>query len=367
MKLKSFFVFLAAIGLIHNISFAQDKENSNPYAIFGSNPYIAGDKVDGEHVKILVIENIRDNSQIARLEHNTETGVVTAFDNENMVVLQKKLKEGERAWPTQDRFAEKYYHLSPYSFTGGNPVNYIDLNGDSITIVHRTGFLGLGGKETLTYENGSLYNADGSAYTGKVRGYLKSVMGALGSLNATSEGALLVSELQNSTNMFTIMSGSSNRFAANSMSRAGANLSEVQAITGNTAGSTGSGGTIYWNASSTRGGLDLTGSTSRPAYIGLGHEMGHASDANLGLLHYSRDFTNAAGSTYFSTYNGLLKSEWRAVYRENLIRGQAGISLRTHYGIDMTTGTPIGTGPSLVTPIRLPFAPQPIYIPLNYR
>lgn len=132
MKIKSFFVFLATIGLIHNISFAQDKENSNPYAIFGSNPYIAGDKADGEHVKVFVIENIRDNSQIVRLEHNTETGIVTAFNNENMAVLQKKLREGEKAWLTQDRFAEKYYHLSPYSYGAGNPVNIIDINGDSI-------------------------------------------------------------------------------------------------------------------------------------------------------------------------------------------------------------------------------------------
>lgn len=129
-------MFLAAIGLIHNISFAQDKENSNPYAIFGSNPYIAGDKTDGEPVKVLIIENIRDNSQIARLEHNTETGIITAFDNENMVVLQKKLKGGERAWPTQDRFAEKYYHLSPYSYGAGNPIRNIDINGDSITVLN---------------------------------------------------------------------------------------------------------------------------------------------------------------------------------------------------------------------------------------
>lgn len=36
-------------------------------------------------------------------------------------------------------------------------------------------------------------------------------------------------------------------------------------------------------------------------------------------------------------YNGLLKSEWRAIYRENLIKGQAGVPLRTYYGYDITT------------------------------
>ncbi len=253
-----------------------------------------------------------------------------------------------------DPLCEKYYSISPYVYCANNPINAVDFNGDSITIIHRTGFLGLGGKETLTYENGNLFNADGSAYTGKVKGYLKSAVRALGSLSATAAGATLVSELQNSTNMFTIKSGD-NAFVANSPAKAGANLAEVQAVTGNTAGSSGSGGTIYWNANSTSGGLDLAGNTSRPAYIGLGHEMGHASDSNQGLLHFSTNYTNATtGATYFSSYRGLLKSEWRAVYRENLIRGQAGIPLRTHYGINMSTGVPVGIGPRLLSPLNRP-------------
>ncbi len=129
------------------------------------------------------------------------------------------------------------------------------------------------------------------------------------------------------------------------------------------------GGTIYWNANSTSGGLDLTGSTSRPTYIGLGHEMGHASDSNQGLRHYGsidkngnvipNSYTNIfTGVTYNYEYNGLLKSEWRAVYRENLIRGQAGIPLRTHYGYNITIGVPRPIGPRLLTPTNLP---------INYR
>lgn len=87
--------------------------------------------------------------------------------------------------------------------------------------------------------------------------------------------------------------------------------------------------------------------------------MGHASDSNQGSLHFSSNYTNAlTGVTYFLTHNGLLKSEWRAVYRENLIRGQAGISLRTHYGYDITTGVPRPIGPRLLTPLNLP---------INYR
>ena len=33
---------------------------------------------------------------------------------------------------TQDRFAEKYYSMSPYQYAANNPINYVDVNGDSI-------------------------------------------------------------------------------------------------------------------------------------------------------------------------------------------------------------------------------------------
>ena len=253
-----------------------------------------------------------------------------------------------------------YYHLrgdSLCSLGYENPTTLIRYRWPEALLVFPFAYgrtLGLGGKETLTYENGNLFNADGSAYAGKVNGYLKSVVGALGSLNATTEGVALVSELQNSTNMFTIKSGD-NAFVPNSPTKAGVNLAEVQAATGNMVGSSGSGGTIYWNKNSTSGGLDFTGSISCPAYVGLGHEMGHASDSNWGLLHFSNDYTNAVtGTTYYSAYNGLLKSEWRAVYRENIIRGQAGIPLRTHYGINISTGIPVGIRPKLITPTNRP-------------
>ncbi|OMP74928.1 hypothetical protein BW716_32785 [[Flexibacter] sp. ATCC 35208] len=38
-----------------------------------------------------------------------------------------------RFW-TQDRFAEKYYILSPYQFAANNPILLIDINGDSLTV-----------------------------------------------------------------------------------------------------------------------------------------------------------------------------------------------------------------------------------------
>jgi len=36
---------------------------------------------------------------------------------------------------TQDRFAEKYYNLSPYQYGGNDPIKTIDINGDSLIVI----------------------------------------------------------------------------------------------------------------------------------------------------------------------------------------------------------------------------------------
>ena len=259
-------------------------------------------------------------------------------------------------WYGVDPLFEKYPSLSAYNYCAGNPIKYIDVNGDSLWINHK-------GNDYL-YQDGSLYNKDGSLYNGKVRGFLSQSVAALNALANTSEGSSMIGELQFSTNNFTIKSSNKNRFKAFSSYKAGANLAEVQSVTGNMTGSNGSGGTIFWNAHSTFGGLDVDGNISRPAFVGLGHEMAHASDANCGLLHYGSfkngkvipsSFKNEhTGNTYHYEYNGLLKSEWRAIYRENLIRRQAGVPLRAYYGIDVSTGVPVGLGPRVLTPSNIP-------------
>lgn len=103
------------------------------------------------------------------------------------------------------------------------------------------------------------------------------------------------------------------------------------------AGSKGSGGTIYFNPSTTTSGFNTAGNRNRPSYIGLAHEMFHGRDANQGVLYNSKSYTNPiSGGTYQSTHQGLLKAEWRAVYYENVLHGQAGLPLRTHYGLQQT-------------------------------
>ena len=253
-----------------------------------------------------------------------------------------------------DRFAEKYPERTPYNYAANNPVNYIDVAGDSIQIVHHKGFLGLGKKETLNYENGNLYNKDGSVYTGKVKGFLRDTVDALSSANNTGEGSSAINELQTSNNVFTIVKSSENSFVPDSNRSSFANIPELQALIPDLS-SNGSGGTINFNPSISTSGFNTSGTLERPSYVGLAHEIFHGRDSNRGVLYPSNDYM-----TYKATDNGLKKVEWRAVYFENILRNQASLPLRTSYGIQETP-----TSPQTMNPRMLDSSNNPINVPIR--
>jgi hypothetical protein len=108
----------------------------------------------------------------------------------------------------------------------------------------------------------------------------------------------------------------------------------------------GSGGTIYWNPSGSP--LPTTSGVQTNGTMDLGHEMFHGLDANRGLLDQRRDF------------GGVKRDEWQAVYRENMVRSQSGLPLRTHYQIlkDPSGNVLGGTGPRMITPASTPLLPS---------
>ncbi|MBW6479332.1 MAG: hypothetical protein K0B37_07875 [Bacteroidales bacterium] len=257
---------------------------------------------------------------------------------------------------TQDRFSEKYYSFSNYSYGANNPVLMIDVNGDSLWISYKG--------NNILYENGNLYNNDGTAYTGKgvktdkngnvtgYKGFLGQTVNALGTISGTAEGGAMVTELQSSTNNFTIEKGPSefsrddtykayaNQFQTDPSQTATYNMLSANGV--NFAG--GSGGTISWNPKGTT--LPIVGGTGTNGTIDLAHEMFHGLDANRGLLDDR-------------VQNGVKRSEWQAVYRENTLRGQLGVPLRTHYiSVQNPSGVVTGgTGPRMITPANTPILP----------
>ena len=254
-----------------------------------------------------------------------------------------------------DRFAEKFPGQSPYCYAGNNPIRYMDVNGDSIWITHNTGFLGLGGKQSLLYENGSLYNKAGAAYTGNIKGFLSKCVNALKTISGTNEGGNMVREMQSSSNNFTIIKTfGGSQFKSSNPIKAYANQTQTdhskaisyQALQNagvSLAG--GAGGVIYWNPSGAV--LPTLNGSGVNSITDLSHEMFHGLDANRGLL--DERF-----------YENIKRSEWQAVYRENILRSQLGLPLRTHYKIllDERGNFMRGTGPMMLTPANQPILPN---------
>ncbi|MCC8034587.1 MAG: hypothetical protein LIO77_01475 [Rikenellaceae bacterium] len=68
-------------------------------------------------------------------EMDMQTGSVAIYDKDGVLIAEKQLNSREMArWLTLDRFAEKYYSHSPYSYAVGNPILYVDINGDSVDL-----------------------------------------------------------------------------------------------------------------------------------------------------------------------------------------------------------------------------------------
>ncbi|KXU56306.1 M91 family zinc metallopeptidase, partial [Prevotella bivia] len=106
----------------------------------------------------------------------------------------------------------------------------------------------------------------------------------------------------------------------------------------------GSGGTIFWNSYGAVLATLEGGQVSKET--DLAHEMFHALDANRGLLDSRSE-------------NGIKRSEWQAVFRENILREQLGRPLRTHYRTnkDQDGNFVKGSGPSMLSDKNKPILP----------
>ena len=71
---------------------------------------------------------------------------------------------------TMDPAAEKYYSISPYAYCANNPVNAVDLRGDSITFIQ--------GNYRYEYNNGAFWSASGMKYTPEKGSTMENVLNA---------------------------------------------------------------------------------------------------------------------------------------------------------------------------------------------
>lgn len=123
------------ITIILLISTCTTASAQSPYDMFGDNSKMLEAK--NEPVSSLYRVGILDSDGASLYaDFNLSNGFATLYDSKGNVLRQDSISENAKAmFTTIDPLCEKYYHLSPYSYCGGNPVNRIDLHGDSITIL----------------------------------------------------------------------------------------------------------------------------------------------------------------------------------------------------------------------------------------
>lgn len=226
-----------------------------------------------------------------------------------------------------DRYKERYPNISSYTYCANNPIGNLDVNGDSI-------FVKVDKNLTLLYQNGKVFTQDGIEYTiNKKDKFLGQVVEALNKISSYESGKAGVNTLSDSKNNITIIKGK-NR--CEPLSRPRAQLKNVVNVNDNPAllERAGSGSNVFWNPNLMDSGPDQNNETTRPAYIGLAHELGHAISANNG----TSDYTSYAPKHFDPELRNVTKDELNAVRFENNIRREAGVPLRKAYTRDSNGG-----------------------------
>lgn len=107
----------------------------SPYAMFGDNSKMLEAKREAvPSIYRVAVQSTNGESLYA--DFDLSKGIATLIDKDGNVIQQDSISENAKAmFTTIDPLCEKYYHLSPYSYCGGDPINRVDLHGDSITIL----------------------------------------------------------------------------------------------------------------------------------------------------------------------------------------------------------------------------------------
>ena len=189
---------------------------------------------------------------------------------------------------TNDRFAEKYYSMSPYQYGANNSVNNIDVNGDTIVVNPNP--------------NGLIDNV--RIFFGFDTKYQKDVKADLQQLKKDDKeiGEMII-ELEKSKNVHSITRTKRGKSNSSGFDREKAKKDIPQ------------GSIINYDPDVK---TDINGNHRTPR-IGLSHELQHSSDVDKGIMSYE------------NIGNGIPMREIRAINTENKIRKRTGDAKRTEY------------------------------------
>ena len=206
-----------------------------------------------------------------------------------------------------------YNHINGdlYHYAGNNPVRYVDPDGEKLYVCGSKEYMGAVQRELTKLCDGAIINFD----TGEVT--LSSF-----SKESNPKGYEILSNLIESPKINTICLGDSKN-AGNSTINYNTIifLKDGKFYRDKTNGAQNS--LINFDPNNwDDGGVDDSGSTRRPPYVGLSHEMGHSEAINRGSQTYEDPIPMPKTTP---------KREENAMKRENQIRAEHNLTKRTWY------------------------------------
>ena len=225
-----------------------------------------------------------------------------------------------------DPLAEQYAANSPYVYCLSNPVAYTDPSGMTIKAQAGDG----SGRFGLDYDRHKstedCFTTEVCAgYSSEDIAYVRTAFEALDYLYTSPHGKEIIEYLMASSYEIIIRppNNGKNQYSPGSGVLSYGHLEEMR-VCGRYKEKAGCGGIVYWSPDDDV--CEFANNKKRPSAIGMAHELGHAYDAAQGKMYPSFET-----ECYTPYYHGIYKSEWNAVYHENIIRMQLGIPLRHYY------------------------------------
>lgn len=278
------------------------QNEGNPFQRLGYNTpvYTFGEDKEFHDQEVIV--------EIDLVLYNTKTNKVVGFvkERDSLVEFAPELQS-----MSIDPLCEKYYSISPYAYCMNNPVKFTDPNGMWIQYYD--------GTNSYRYENGQWYQyqTEGenigqyTAYQAQEGSFLDGVLTGLNLLGENSKtGKALLDFFANDDN---------NAFIKPAL--------ENKAVIDDTAT-----GEIYLNKNFLGSNIPTqNGDQVSPFWLDIGHELAHRQDV------IKNGAENAKEAWIKTSEKTIPRTEIYATDRENMMRSEAGLPLRTHYGI-MTPG-----------------------------
>ncbi len=172
------------------------------------------------------------------------------------------------------------FNFNRYAYGSDNPIRYIDPTGRIIQV------------------------AGDSAFVKRIQQDIQQIKSKPG-------GAALVSKLERTPNIIYVV-----------QQVAGKGNQTQGDPSGISANHQGTGSDVRIDLTQTTGGMDAHGNKTRPEYVGVAHEFGHARAIDLGVQSYDKG-DGKPGTTP--------PSEVHAMANENMVRSEHGLPLRPTY------------------------------------